>query len=56
VNPESIISSASQEIALQPFNFSIPMGVAKIAAGGVLKFLSKWTYPEKCPFATALNK
>jgi hypothetical protein len=54
VNPESIISSAAQEIALQPFNFSIPMGVAKIAAG-VLKFLGKRTYSEKCPFAASLT-
>jgi hypothetical protein len=29
------------------------MGVAKIAAGDVLKFLGKLTYPEKCPFAAA---
>jgi hypothetical protein len=30
-------------------NFSISMGDAKIAAGDVLKFLGKLTYPEKCP-------
>jgi hypothetical protein len=29
------------------------MGDAKIAAGVVLKFLGKLTYPEKTPFATA---
>jgi hypothetical protein len=27
------------------------MGDAKIAAGGVLKFSGKRTYPEKCHFA-----
>jgi hypothetical protein len=29
------------------------MDAAKIAAGDVLKFLGKLTYPEKTPFATA---
>jgi hypothetical protein len=34
-------------------NFSISMGNAKIAAGDVLKFLGRRTYPEKYPFAAA---
>jgi hypothetical protein len=31
------------------------MGDAKIAAGDVLKFLGKLTYPEKCPFAAGFT-
>jgi hypothetical protein len=31
------------------------MGSAKIAAGDVLKFLSKQTYPEKCPLAAGFT-
>ncbi len=31
------------------------MGDAKIAAGVVLKFLGKRTYPEKCPFTAGLT-
>jgi hypothetical protein len=54
LNPESMLSLASQESALRPLLiFRYRWTTQKIAAGDVLKFLGKLTYPEKVPFDTA---
>jgi hypothetical protein len=56
LNPESTPSAASQETALGPLLiFRYRWASTKIAAGDVLKFLGKLTYPEKYPFAAGFT-